>query len=129
MYNKPEFVTEARKRGADGYILKTDSDEVILDCLQRVHEGVYYVSSTIQDGADPQLPDLDAEAVNLQCLSKREGEVLALIAKNCTSKEISQQLRLSLRTVQNHRVNICKKLKISGPNALLKIAIENQAKL
>jgi DNA-binding NarL/FixJ family response regulator len=127
MYNNPEFVIRARQLGARGYILKTDPDAVILDCLQTVEQGGLYISSAITRSVDPHLPPTQVEREDFDRLSKREKEILLLISRNHTSKEIAQQFSLSLRTIQNHRLNICKKLGISGPNALLKTAIEHQA--
>ncbi|MFK8048628.1 MAG: response regulator [Halioglobus sp.] len=127
MYDKQEFVVDARSKGAQGYILKTDSDNTILECLRSVENGRDYVSSSLSSKLEQALPEPRTSSKDLECLTRREKQVLALIAKNHTSKEIAQQLTLSLRTVQNHRVNICKKLHITGSNALLKIAIENQA--
>lgn len=127
MYDKQEFVVQARSKGAQGYILKTDSDNTILECLRTIENGRDYVSSSLSSKLEQQMPEPRTTSKDLECLTRREKQVLALIAKNYTSKEIAQQLTLSLRTVQNHRVNICKKLHIAGSNALLKIAIENQA--
>lgn len=127
MYDNSEFVAKAQALGALGYILKTDPDTVILECLEAVEKGQRYVSASVNSTAEPLLPDAAVGEKELEQLSKREKEILALIAINQTSKEIAQHLSLSLRTVQNHRLNICKKLGLSGPNALLKTAIESQS--
>lgn len=127
MYDNPEFVTRARKLGAQGYILKTDSDATILECLHSVNNGRHFISEAISKSVEPSVPETQVRKEDFERLSKREKEILMLIALNHTSKEIAQQLSLSLRTIQNHRLNICKKLSISGPNALLKTAIEHQA--
>lgn len=127
MYDNPEFVIRARKLGAHGYILKTDSDNTILECLHTVALGRHYISAAISNSVEPAVPEANVQREDFDRLSKREKEILALIAKNQTSKEIANVLAVSLRTIQNHRLNICKKLNISGPNALLKTAIEHQA--
>tara|TARA_R110001599_G_scaffold351965_1_gene585333 strand:+ start:22527 stop:23168 length:642 start_codon:yes stop_codon:yes gene_type:complete len=127
MYNNPEFVVDALNKGAKGYILKTDPDQVILECLHSIGKGGVYISTSISQNVEPMVHQAQIPQENIDALSRREKEVLALIAKNQTSKEISMHLFISIRTVQNHRVNICRKLGIGGPNALLKLAIENQA--
>lgn len=127
MYDNPEFVIRARELGAQAYILKTDSDQTILECLSHVAQGSHYISAAINNSASPAVPEANVQKEDFDRLSKREKEILSLIAKNQTSKEIAQSLAVSLRTIQNHRLNICKKLNISGPNALLKTAIEHQA--
>lgn len=127
MYDNPEFVIRARKLGAHAYILKTDSDATILECLKTVTDGRHYVSSAINNSVVPSVPETEIQREDFNRLSKREREILVFIAQNQTSKEIAQELAVSLRTIQNHRLNICKKLNISGPNALLKTAIEHQS--
>jgi DNA-binding NarL/FixJ family response regulator len=127
MYNNTEFVTGARNRGAQGYILKTDPDRIVLECLYNIMHGREYVSSSVGNSFEPIMPQALVTPNDLDRLSSREKEILSLIAKNQTSKEISKHLSVSIRTIQNHRANICKKLGISGSNTLLKLAIENQA--
>ncbi|HCQ28787.1 MAG TPA: hypothetical protein DIU39_00780 [Flavobacteriales bacterium] len=58
-------------------------------------------------------------------LTPKEKEIIDLIKQNYTSKEISEKLNRSIKTIENHRSNICKKLNISGSNALLRYLIEN----
>ncbi len=127
MYNNTEFVAHARNRGAQGYILKTDPDRIILECLQNIMLGREYISESISNSIEAIVPQAPITPEEFARLSDREKEILSLIAKNKTSKEISRHLSLSIRTIQNHRVNICKKLGISGSNTLLTLAIENQA--
>lgn len=126
MYNNPEFVIDARNKGAQGYVLKTDPDRILLECLQSIENGREYISTSISQNIEPMMPLADVTREAIETLSSREKEILSLIARNQTSKEISKTLSVSIRTIQNHRVNICKKLEINGPNALLKLAIENQ---
>jgi len=126
MYNNPEFVIDARNKGAQGYVLKTDPDRILLECLQSIENGRDYITTSISQSIEPMVPQVQVTPEAINALSAREKEILALIAKNQTSKEISKTLSVSIRTIQNHRVNICKKLGINGSNALLKLAIENQ---
>jgi len=127
MYNNQEFVMDARDKGAQGYVLKTDSDDTILECLQRVNDGQLYVSTSVQQPSSTSVPEVEVSVEDIHSLSTREKQILSHIARNQTSKEISEQLSLSVRTIQNHRVNICRKLGLSGSNALLKLAITHQA--
>jgi DNA-binding CsgD family transcriptional regulator len=62
-------------------------------------------------------------------LTPAERRVLKLIAQDKTSKEIAKQLGVSLRTIENHRTNICSKLDVHGIHSLLKFAFENQSRL
>lgn len=126
MYDRPEFIASAHQKGAQGYVLKTDPESVILECLNTVMRGQRYISTAINQSHLASVSETPDTALDIEGLSEREKQVMRLIAINRTSKEIASQLKLSLRTVQNHRLNICKKLGITGPNALLKTAIENQ---
>ncbi len=69
------------------------------------------------------------ENPGIKILSEKEKEILNLIAQNKTTKEIADALFVSYKTIENHRANICKKLNISGCNALLKFIIENKTLL
>ena len=65
----------------------------------------------------------------LEKLTQAERKILYLLAQNKTSTQIAKELFLSFKTIQNHRVNICHKLDLSGHNKLLLFAIENKSLL
>jgi DNA-binding CsgD family transcriptional regulator len=69
------------------------------------------------------------EKPGLDDLTASERRILKLIASDRTSKEIAEDLGLSVRTVENHRANICNKLDVRGSHALLKFAFEHRSKL
>ncbi|HRI46087.1 MAG TPA: LuxR C-terminal-related transcriptional regulator [Ignavibacteriaceae bacterium] len=71
---------------------------------------------------------LDEANLQISNLTLTEKKILKLVASNKTSKEIAEELFVSYRTIENHRSNICKKLNLSGGNALLRFALENKSK-
>lgn len=128
MFKDESAFNRALDYGVRGYILKENTVTEIQDCLKRVLEGGHYVSpamntflvnrTTRQSGSDTQVPSADA-------LTASEIRVLKLLATMKTSQEIAEDLSVSIKTVHNHRNNICGKLGLRGAHALLKYAIEN----
>jgi DNA-binding CsgD family transcriptional regulator len=72
---------------------------------------------------------LERSKPGLKDLTPAERRILPLIADNKTSREIADELFISVRTVENHRANICQKLELHGAHALLKFALENKSEL
>ena len=70
-----------------------------------------------------------AAIIRLDTLTKTERVVLKLIARNMTSQEVARELKVSPKTVENHRSKICHKLEITGNNALLRFALGCAAKI
>lgn len=119
-----DYVARALELGALGYVLKEDAAAQIVECVQRVVRGRRFVSPalSIEPHASPSGGQLEA-------LSPAERRVLRLVAHHMTSREIADVLKLSPRTVQNHRANMCRKLGLSGSQALLKLALEHEEDL
>jgi DNA-binding NarL/FixJ family response regulator len=132
MYKDEEYFREAIDLGVKGYLLKESASIELVQCLLAVIAGRSYVSSYFSDYLI-QKPKNSAEttgpAGSLQLLSPTERRILRMIAGNKTSKEIADDLNLSFRTVQNHRVHICEKLKLEGHNRLLQFALEHKSLL
>jgi DNA-binding NarL/FixJ family response regulator len=93
-----------------------------------VHQGRHFISAAmsahlIARGAAPAAPT----RTGLNLLTPTELKILKLVAEGQSSKEIADVLGSHYRTVENHRVNICSKLELSGSHALLKFAMLNRA--
>lgn len=121
MYDKRELVKRAFDLGADGYLVKTDAEATIVECLKTVADRKPYLSASIGKLSSVIAEENAFYAEGLDQLTSRELEILKQIAQSRTSKEIARDLDLSYRTVQNHRSNICTKLHLSGANALMKV--------
>ena len=129
MYNEEELFNKAMDLGVKGYILKECAVKDILDCIQSVADGKYYISPVISDylvNRSTVLKIDEKQKSAIDKLTPTEKQILQLIAEDKTSKEIADKLFISVRTVENHRMNICNKLSIHGSNALLKFALENK---
>lgn len=114
-------IYEAVGKYIHGYILKEDALEEILKCIETVLEGKTYVSKKITSGFT------FADSNKLSNLTPSEYKILQYIAKRMTSHEIAETLFLSPRTVEKHRENIIKKLRLNNiPNALQLWVSENK---
>jgi DNA-binding NarL/FixJ family response regulator len=126
MHKEKEILNKAFDFSAAGYILKECAVDEIIDCINFVKEGKTYIS--------PQISNILLERSHLhneykdkiEKLSLTEKKILSLIAEEKTSREIADELFISIRTVENHRLNICHKLQLSGVNSLLKFALDNK---
>lgn len=128
MHDDSSYADHAFECGAFGYVVKSDDTRNLLDCLRSVARGERYTSPGISEG---HRTDNTPELVNrrLKDLSKREVAVLKLVAEEKTSREISDVLFLSQRTVENHRAKICSKLNVTGAHGLIAFAIKYRSEI
>lgn len=112
-----EFVGKAFQLGARGYVAKEDAANEIADCVEAVMRGERYVSASVPDEERDAFPTGEAG------LTEAEKRVMRLVATHRTSREIAEMLSVSRRTVDNHRANICRRLGLSGPHALLRFVL------
>ena len=128
MYKDESVFNKAMDIGVKGYVLKENTVSEIMQCLELVLQGKYYLSPSISEflvrrGAKLSGSASSSEGLNL--LTPAEKNILRLIATMKTNKEIAEELFISIKTVQNHRNNICEKLQLHGAYALLKFAVEH----
>jgi DNA-binding NarL/FixJ family response regulator len=129
MYKDEDYFNEAINLNVAAYILKDSATNEIIRCLEEVTGGEYYFSPEVLNylvKRKNKKSSLEKENPGLKDLTFAEKQVLKKVAENKTSKEIADELFISPRTVQNHRNNICAKLKLKGYNKLLQFAIYNQ---
>ncbi|MBI3189584.1 MAG: response regulator transcription factor [Ignavibacteriales bacterium] len=132
MHKQEDMVDEAFKLGVQGYVLKENAVLDILQAVNAVMQGEYYISPQISSYIIKQAKKeqiVRPEFPALKELTDTERKVLKLISMNQTSKDIGDELHISSRTVDNHRTNICAKLALHGPHKLLLFALENKDKL
>ena len=117
MFDRPEYVQQARAAGASGYVVKDSTSAQIVNAIRSVGHGGTYLSPALAGGLlGPKGSD--------KLLSHREEEVLRGIAKGQSSKQIARTLDISARTVDSHRQSIKRKLCIDGQAELVKFAVE-----
>jgi DNA-binding NarL/FixJ family response regulator len=124
MYDSEQFLFEALKAGASGYVLKSDADQDLVDAVRRTMRGQSFlypsaITTLVRDYVERGRPD-DEE---FDVLTPRELQVLKLIAEAYTSKEIAAELVISIKTVERHRQNILDKLGMSDRVELTRYAI------
>lgn len=128
MWKDETLFNRAMDLGVKGYVLKENTVSEILQCVKTVMDGRYYVSPALTDylvrRSSPGRPG--SKATRLDKLTPAERSILAQLSEMKTNQEIAATLFISVKTVQNHRNNICAKLGLNGAHALLKFAIENK---
>ncbi|MBK9735670.1 MAG: response regulator transcription factor [Saprospiraceae bacterium] len=129
MFNEESIVSEILNHGAKGYILKNTGREELLIAIRTVAKGESYfskdVTETIMKGLMNQRKSSSKSSVFFPKLSRREKEVLKLIAQEFTTQEIADSLYISLKTVESHRSSLLSKLNARNSVGLVRIAIEN----
>jgi DNA-binding NarL/FixJ family response regulator len=113
-----EYLHQALSAGADGYLLKEDADRDLFSAIENIRQGRVYLSPRLTG----ELPGKRVPAS--EPLSIREKEVLKLIAKGKSNKEIAETLFISVRTVESHRAHIMAKLSLKSTADLVKYAIQ-----
>jgi len=124
-YKKGVFIQQMLKAGALGYVLKHSAAEEIVRAVRAVMAGETYlnasVTTTLMETLRSQ-PDNHDEF--LPQLTRREKQVLSLIARELTTKEIAQELHLSEHTVESHRRNLLTKLNVRNVVGLIRKAMQ-----
>jgi DNA-binding NarL/FixJ family response regulator len=127
-YRDEEYVIEALgEAGAAGYILKTDAAAEIMPAIRAVHSGLRYLSPSIAPIVLHQMNRPPAERIaGKDILTRREREVMRLIAEGSTMKEIAARLNISPKTAQVHRDNLKDKLNLRSTAAIVRYAIQRK---
>ena len=136
VYDEPKIVKAAFKAGADAYVLKGSNYRELYEAIEAVRKGETYISKGLSftngTGMNSRFlqhgklsVSFDDRFVKKFSLTKREIEVLKLVGKAMTNKEIAQELYISDQTVSVHRKNIMRKLGVSSTASLIKMAYEN----
>lgn len=125
MYSEEEYVTEALRAGASGFIMKDAAASELISALKTVSRGERFLSPTVSWKLVKKyvVNGRHVEVREKEKLSNREKEVLQLIAEGYTSSEIASILKLSVKTVQAHRSRIMEKLDIHTIAGLTRHAI------
>jgi DNA-binding NarL/FixJ family response regulator len=116
-------VLEAVKAGASGYLLKSASSEELADAVSRTAAGETVFSPGLAGLLLGEYRRLDVQSGGPR-LTERETEVLRLVAKGLTSRQVAERLVLSVRTVENHVNNTLSKLQLHSRSQLVRYAIE-----
>jgi two-component system response regulator NreC len=127
IHNEESYLFGALDAGADGYVVKGDDVDILLQAIETVMKGEFYLSTEVSADAlekyekhrkTGKTPD------EFSRLTNREKEILQLIAEGYTSKTIGEKKFISVKTVENHRANIMNKLGIHETAGLVRYAIQ-----
>ena len=125
MHKSKQYLCYALSAGADGYVLKEDSDTELLTAINDTLAGLLFISPVLVSelNADEIKACQEKKGIATDSLTPRERQVLKLVAEGKTSRDIAELLSISTRTVEHHRANLLKKLNISNTADLIKYAI------
>lgn len=125
MHSDKRFIAGMLKAGASGYLLKESAFEEMVNAITAVSTNHIYISHNIVKGVIEDYVDhlkMDTES-EISSITSRECDVLKLLAEGLNIKQAASKLNISPKTVETHRKNIMKKLKIQGTAELTKFAI------
>ena len=123
MHDSEQFLFEALKAGASGYVLKSSADTDIVDACRAAMRGEMFLYASAVTTLVHDYVERGGEGDHFDILTPRELEVLKLIAEAYSSKEIAAELFISVKTVERHRQNILGKLGMSDRVELTRYAI------
>jgi DNA-binding NarL/FixJ family response regulator len=128
MHNNTLLIKQILANGASGFVSKTSGFEEMSQAILKVAEGQRYISEDIKELITAQTinPDFESPAAKLNDLTKREMEVVEMLREGLSSKQIAERLFISNRTVEVHRYNIFRKLKVSNVVSLIKLVNEQR---
>ena len=133
MHPNREYVLQAMKAGAAGYLLKDSSPDELALCLRAVAKGETYFSPRVTEQVildysqrlRGEAPAVALEDGPFQRLTRREREVLQLIAEGHSTRQIAQIIGISVKTAETHRTSLMKRLDIHDVAGLVRYAIKN----
>lgn len=123
MHADAEYVARAVQDGADGYLLKDSAVQDLVAAIDAVQAGRAYYSPPVQRELSELLRAHSAPPRPMDTLTEREREVVGLVVKGLSTREIAAQLDISTRTVETHRANLMRKLNLKSVALLTQFAI------
>jgi DNA-binding NarL/FixJ family response regulator len=121
MHNQPAYAKKMFKLGVKGYVTKNSTRQEMLAAVEEVMNGGTYVCAEIKEGLSGQMLCDTPDSSAVKALTMREIDVIKLTREGLSSKEIADRLNISMRTVEVHRYNVLKKLKVKNTAALIQL--------
>ncbi len=125
IHKEIEYLVQAIDNGCNGYILKDSDSQTLITAIESVYSGETYIEPSLTNLLNANLAERDVMKEKINDLTKREIEVLKLLASGMFNKEIASTLNISERTVKNHVSNIFKKIMVSDRTQAAVFAIKN----
>ncbi len=120
-FNQISYINKMTANGASGYLLKNITKEELVQAIQTVVNGNTYHSFEVNE----IIKAAKAKSANTPILTKRETDILKLVAEGYTNNQIGEKLFISIDTVDSHRKNLHTKLNVNNTALLVRYAIEN----
>jgi DNA-binding NarL/FixJ family response regulator len=125
MHSKIDYITEAFQAGATGYVAKESASERLVQALEAVVSGEYFLDTSVSHAVVENLLKIPMKEARIAdasygTLTPREQEVMRLLAEGLSSKDVAEKLFISPKTVENHRASIMKKLDLHSTIELIR---------
>ena len=122
-FTDTRYIKQMLRNGAAGYLLKNTDPVTLLSAIEKVHEGEQFLDEALKQDLLNEALTGNKRSVYEIPLTRREKEILKLIAEEHSNQEIADLLYISLRTVETHRLNLTQKLAVKNTAGLVKEAI------
>ena len=119
MHSQPAYAKKMLQIGARGYVTKNSSKEEMIKAILEVQSGNKYICDEIKNNISELVLEENKDTPNVNALTEREIQIINQIKEGFSSKEIATHLNISLKTVEVHRHNILKKLKLKNSASLV----------
>lgn len=128
MHNTEEFIQNTLKSGARGYVLKSDAERDLVTAVEAILDNRTFFTPAVSETVLDCLRQKDRPVAvgGTQGLTSRERQILQLLAEGRSNKEVAAALGISVRTVENHRAKIMRKLQLRTLSDLVRHAIRNK---
>jgi DNA-binding NarL/FixJ family response regulator len=119
-FSERSYISQMIQNGAMGYLIKSSSREEILQAIEQVNAGGFFMNINLIEN------QLEKDKHKIPELTRREKEVLILISEGLTNQQIADKLFVSVLTVNSHRSSLLLKFEVNNTASLIKIAAQNQ---
>ncbi len=129
MHRDEELIRKTLKAGARGYVLKSDAERDLITAVEALLHGKTFFTASASDVLLSEVRDRSLRTTPIvegARLSVREREIVQLLAEGRSNKEVAAVLNVSTRTVESHRANIMRKLKLYSFGELVRYAVRNK---
>ena len=126
MHTENAYASRALRAGANGYVTKDATPELLVTAIHRVAAGAPFLSPNVAESLALKVARQDDASLAHLRLSKRELTIFDLLAHGKTVNDIAHQLALSVKTVGAHKINVLRKMNLRSVAELVRYAIENE---
>lgn len=126
MHDESIYAQRALRAGAKAYVMKKEPPSVIVEAIGRIIKGEIYVSAKVADQVLHQIVSGNANSTSspIERLTDRELEVVQLIGRGLSTREIADNLNLSIKTIESHRAHVKEKLSLRNATELVQFSVQ-----